>query len=183
MELSLERYRFAALPTKFKDNTAATSEDKRLKPRVSLKFFSGSQILINVRRFLKWFNKYFRRIHFQIAYDFLLFICLHSRLAFIAIILKRNIVLFKAISRCEYSIISVEPIYSFVHSATHTLTLCSHSQEHTALQRLLNNWYGVGKQMWRLVYRASTHGYSAEAFHRHCDGVTPTFTIVMVRGM
>lgn len=47
MELSLERYRFAALPTKFKDNTA-TPDDKRLKPRVSLKFFSGSQILINV---------------------------------------------------------------------------------------------------------------------------------------
>lgn len=49
-----------------------------------------------------------------------------------------------------------------------------------SLQRILNNWYGVNKQMWRLVYRASTHGYSADAFHRHCDGVAPTYTIVMV---
>ena len=49
MELSLERYRFAALPAKFPDNTAV-GEDKRLKPRVSLKFFSGSQILINVSK-------------------------------------------------------------------------------------------------------------------------------------
>lgn len=47
MELSLERYRFAALPTKFKDN-ATSLEDNRLKPRVSLKFFAGSQILVNV---------------------------------------------------------------------------------------------------------------------------------------
>lgn len=46
MELSLERYRYAALPNKFKDNT--TNEDKRLQPRVSLKLFAGSQILINV---------------------------------------------------------------------------------------------------------------------------------------
>ena len=44
MELSLERYRFAALPEKFRER----SEDKRLQPRVSSKFFSGSQILINV---------------------------------------------------------------------------------------------------------------------------------------
>ncbi|XP_054286059.1 uncharacterized protein LOC129002348 [Macrosteles quadrilineatus] len=31
---------------------------------------------------------------------------------------------------------------------------------------------------WRLVYRASSHGYSAEAFHRLCDGVAPTYVIV-----
>ncbi|XP_076064156.1 uncharacterized protein LOC143038603 isoform X2 [Oratosquilla oratoria] len=97
MELSLERYRYAALPNKFKDN-AATAEDKRLQPRVSLKLFAGSQILIN---------------------------------------------------------------------------------EKMTLQRVLNSWYGVGKQMWRLVYRASTHGYSADAFHRHCDGIAPTYTIVL----
>ncbi|XP_047739160.1 uncharacterized protein LOC108682676 isoform X2 [Hyalella azteca] len=96
MELSLERYRFAALPPKFSDSSSA-SDDKRLRPRVSLKFFAGSQILVN---------------------------------------------------------------------------------ELTSMQRLLNSWYGSSKQMWRLVYRASTHGYSAEAFHRHCDGTAPTFVIV-----
>lgn len=35
--------------------------------------------------------------------------------------------------------------------------------------------------MWRLVYRASSHGYSAEAFHRQCDGIAPTYVIVTVR--
>lgn len=44
MELSLERYRYAALPNKFREN----SEDIRLQPRVSLKLFPGSQILVQV---------------------------------------------------------------------------------------------------------------------------------------
>ncbi|CAG2055088.1 unnamed protein product [Timema podura] len=94
MELSLERYRYAALPNKFREN----SEDKRLQPRVSLKLFPGSQILV---------------------------------------------------------------------------------QDKMSYQRVLNTWYGSSKQVWRLVYRASSHGYSAEAFHRHCDGVAPTYVIVM----
>ncbi|GLH03612.1 Ring canal kelch homolog [Gryllus bimaculatus] len=92
MELSLERYRYAALPNKFRENC----EDKRLQPRVSLKLFPGSQIL-----------------------------------------------------------------------------------EKTSYQRILNTWYGTSKQVWRLVYRASSHGYSAESFHRHCDGVAPTYVIVL----
>lgn len=45
------------------------------------------------------------------------------------------------------------------------------------LQSALNGWYGVPKQTWRLVFRASTHGFSAAAFHRQCDGVSPTFVI------
>lgn len=44
MELSLERYRYAALPNKFRER----SEDKHLQPRVSLKLFPGSQILVQV---------------------------------------------------------------------------------------------------------------------------------------
>lgn len=96
IELSLERYRYAALPNKFKEQ----SEDKRLQPRVSLKLFTGSQILV---------------------------------------------------------------------------------QDKIGFQRILNTWYGVPKQCWRLLYRASSHGFSAEAFHRHCDGVAPLFVIVLVR--
>ncbi|CAB0014581.1 unnamed protein product [Nesidiocoris tenuis] len=48
MELSLERYRYAALPYKFREN----SDDKRMQPRVSCKFFPGSQILVNVSGFI-----------------------------------------------------------------------------------------------------------------------------------
>lgn len=47
-------------------------------------------------------------------------------------------------------------------------------------QGTLNNWFGVPKQTWRLVYRASTHGYSADTFHRHCDGVAQTYVIALV---
>ncbi|ALC38966.1 CG7102 [Drosophila busckii] len=48
-----------------------------------------------------------------------------------------------------------------------------------ALQGILNSWYGVPKQSWRLVYRASTHGYSSSAFHRYCDGVAPCMVIAL----
>ncbi|XP_073968405.1 serine-enriched protein isoform X2 [Rhodnius prolixus] len=94
MELSLERYRFAALPYKF---SSSSSEDKRLRPRLSLKLFPGSQILV---------------------------------------------------------------------------------QDKSCFQRILTGWYGKPKQVWRLVYRASSHGSSADSFHRHCDGVAPTFVII-----
>uniref|UniRef100_A0A1A9WRK8 TLDc domain-containing protein n=1 Tax=Glossina brevipalpis TaxID=37001 RepID=A0A1A9WRK8_9MUSC len=47
------------------------------------------------------------------------------------------------------------------------------------LQGVLNNWYGVTKQIWRLLYRASTHGFSPTAFHRYCDGVAPCFVICL----
>ena len=41
--------------------------------------------------------------------------------------------------------------------------------------------YGNGRQSWRLLYRASRDGYSAEEFHKRCDGQSPTFVILMVR--
>ncbi|XP_026830131.1 uncharacterized protein LOC105277752 [Ooceraea biroi] len=57
------------------------------------------------------------------------------------------------------------------------------SRDKVGFQRLLNQWYGVPKQSWRLVYRASTHGYSAASFHRHCDNICPTYVVVLgVRG-
>ncbi|KAG5888228.1 hypothetical protein JTB14_035577 [Gonioctena quinquepunctata] len=94
MELSLERYRHAALPSKYPE----TTEDQRLRPRISPHMFSGSLIL---------------------------------------------------------------------------------GQDKSHYQRILNAWYGHAKQNWRLVYRASSHGYSASSFHRHCDGVSPTYVIVL----
>lgn len=45
------------------------------------------------------------------------------------------------------------------------------------LQSTLNAWYGVIKQSWRLIFRASTNAFSAAAFHRFCDGVAPVFVI------
>lgn len=51
------------------------------------------------------------------------------------------------------------------------------------LQTTLNNWYGNPKQTWRLVYRASTHGYTAAAFHRLCDGIAPLMVVVLVSSL
>lgn len=45
------------------------------------------------------------------------------------------------------------------------------------LQTTLNAWYGVPKQNWRLIFRASANAFSAAAFHRFCDGVAPIFLI------
>lgn len=99
IELSLERYRHAALPTKYPEGGSSASEDVRLRPRIAPHLFPGSLILTG------------DKAHFQ---------------------------------------------------------------------RLLNSWYGHPRQSWKLVYRASTHGYSAAAFHRQCDGVSPTFVICLV---
>ncbi|CAH2213208.1 jg23009 [Pararge aegeria aegeria] len=40
---------------------------------------------------------------------------------------------------------------------------------------------GTPKQSWRLVFRASAHGFAAPAFHSHCDGVAPVLLLVQVR--
>ncbi|CAB0038389.1 unnamed protein product [Trichogramma brassicae] len=53
------------------------------------------------------------------------------------------------------------------------------AKDKMGFQRLLNQWYGNPKQSWRLIYRASSHGYAASAFHRHCDGVAPTYVIAL----
>lgn len=45
------------------------------------------------------------------------------------------------------------------------------------LQTTMNAWYGVPKQNWRLVFRASSNAFSAAAFHRFCDGVAPAYVI------
>jgi hypothetical protein len=48
------------------------------------------------------------------------------------------------------------------------------------LQTTLNGFFGNTKQTWRLVYRASIHGFTAAAFHRHCDGIAPLIVLALV---
>lgn len=93
MEISLERYRIAALPEKFRQN----SSDPKLKARSHHRLFDGSKIL---------------------------------------------------------------------------------SGERSSLQKILNRVFGDEKQSWKLLFRASTHGFSASAFHKMCDGFPNTMTIV-----
>lgn len=93
IEISLERYRFAALPNKF----AHSNDDHRRQPRIMDRLFHESHLLTG--------------------------------------------------SNLQY-------------------------------QRVLNEWYGSSKQVWKLIYRASLHGFSASTFHEHCDNHSPTFVIV-----
>ncbi|OTF81296.1 hypothetical protein BLA29_006160 [Euroglyphus maynei] len=48
-------------------------------------------------------------------------------------------------------------------------------------EQTLNDWYGGNhdKQRWRLIFRASEHKFSAEAFHNYCDGISPTFILIL----
>lgn len=52
------------------------------------------------------------------------------------------------------------------------------------LSEMVPNSFGangdVFKQSWKLVYRASTHGFSAENFHSQVDGLSPTFVVVLI---
>ncbi len=40
----------------------------------------------------------------------------------------------------------------------------------------LREW--IGDYNWKLIYRASEHGYTARSFHKYCDDVTPTLVII-----
>ncbi|XP_003738143.1 uncharacterized protein LOC100898299 [Galendromus occidentalis] len=46
-------------------------------------------------------------------------------------------------------------------------------------QQQLNNWFGNPYQVWRLLHRASNHGYKAQAFHEDCDDIAPLFVVVL----
>ena len=42
--------------------------------------------------------------------------------------------------------------------------------------KCLQKWTRCHK--WKLIYRASEHGYTASSFHERCDNVTPTLVII-----
>ena len=44
----------------------------------------------------------------------------------------------------------------------------------------LRKW--VGDYKWRLIYRASEHGYTAESFHECCDNKGPTLIVIKSSG-
>ncbi|XP_050680867.1 uncharacterized protein LOC126976529 isoform X2 [Leptidea sinapis] len=54
------------------------------------------------------------------------------------------------------------------------------TQDKSAFQSVINTWVGSPRQSWRLVFRASTHGFSAQAFHSHCDNVAPVLLLVQL---
>ncbi|XP_072947341.1 serine-enriched protein [Epargyreus clarus] len=53
-------------------------------------------------------------------------------------------------------------------------------QDKSAFQSVINSWCGTPKQSWRLAFRASAHGFSAAAFHSHCDGLAPVLLLVQL---
>lgn len=62
-----------------------------------------------------------------------------------------------------------------------TLLVGNNAQQ---MEQLLNEWYCLTNgssenQQWTLIYRASAHDFTADSFHAHCDGVGPTYIIVL----
>ena len=45
---------------------------------------------------------------------------------------------------------------------------------------ILREW--VGDYNWKLIYRASEHGYSAKSFHECCDDKGPTLVVIKSNG-
>ena len=45
---------------------------------------------------------------------------------------------------------------------------------------ILREW--VGDYNWKLIYRASEHGYSAKSFHECCDDKGPTLVVIKSSG-
>ena len=41
----------------------------------------------------------------------------------------------------------------------------------------LREWLGRMKK-WKLIYRASEHGYTPESFHQYCDNKGPTLVVI-----
>ncbi len=46
---------------------------------------------------------------------------------------------------------------------------------------ILREWLGSDYK-WRLIYRASEHGYTAESFHKCCDNKGPTLIVIKSTG-
>ena len=44
--------------------------------------------------------------------------------------------------------------------------------------KVLNSWTGTASQAWTVIFRGSDHAFSAQAFHRMCDGASPSYVIV-----
>ncbi|CAF0941390.1 unnamed protein product [Didymodactylos carnosus] len=45
-------------------------------------------------------------------------------------------------------------------------------------KKKLNEFYGINGQRWKLIYKASRDSFDMQAFHRHCDDIGPTMTVV-----
>ena len=41
---------------------------------------------------------------------------------------------------------------------------------------ILREW--IGNYQWKLIYRASEHGYTAKSFHEYCDDKGPTLIVI-----
>jgi hypothetical protein len=63
------------------------------------------------------------------------------------------------------------------------------NSERVGLGRVLQEWYQESQtttplnNSWKLLYRASTHGFSAQDFHSRVDGLGPTYLLVLLKNV
>ncbi|KAI5644208.1 BTB/POZ domain-containing protein [Phthorimaea operculella] len=150
MELSLERYRRAAL---LAAPTNSRHDDKRTTPRLAVNMFAGSVILQQ------------------------------DKSAFQAVINN----CFREFTVPSWKFVRIKSVGDPAagqervpgsHQQLFLRNVAILQQDKSAFQAVINNWCGTPKQCWQLIFRASTHGYSAAAFHAACDGAAPVLVIV-----
>jgi hypothetical protein len=74
-----------------------------------------------------------------------------------------------------------QPARSLFHGSRILASLAAENSSAPAghYEKLLNSWAGSpAGQAWTLIFRASEHGFSAAAFHRMCDGAAPSYVLV-----
>ena len=52
------------------------------------------------------------------------------------------------------------------------------SLTHGYYEKILNSWTATPNQAWTVIFRGSDHAFSAQAFHRLCDGASPSYVLV-----
>ena len=80
---------------------------------------------------------------------------------------------------CEYSDVRLKISRYYLKNPSEFLpdTQLVNQQYDTKLREWLGSYY-----KWRLLYRASEHGYTAESFHDYCDNKGPTLIVIKSSG-
>ena len=80
---------------------------------------------------------------------------------------------------CEYSDVRLKISRYYLKNPSEFLpdTQLVNQQYDTKLREWLGSDY-----KWRLLYRASEHGYTAESFHEYCDNKGPTLIVIKSSG-
>ena len=81
----------------------------------------------------------------------------------------------KKFEKTDYAPLKLDPIENLNNKELFT----GHGTLLTFRQQVkLNEFYGKENQKWMLAYKATKHGFESDHFHRFCDHLGPTITVI-----